>query len=269
MIKNKKGQVSVEMIVVIGFLILLAVLLAALFLGFFRQTTESGGDIDTKQTEVVKDYFDHIRSPQTGSMDAITDTYLPDQEVICGGLPYIEYEGNYLCIYPLENETAQWGCRTQEVGDLAKSTTDGKSNTDAIVAFHDDVSNFGGNNFYDCTSGSGGTCETWGCSEWNNGTVAAKVCDNLNYGGFDDWYLPALHQMQAIWNVGSGTNATMNANINKGNYSDTWENIVASWYWLSSEHNVARANFIHMFHGNSTHFGKTVNTNVRCVRDHN
>lgn len=50
----------------------------------------------------------------------------------------------------------------------AVSTSDGKANTDSIVAY------------------------------WGEGNYPAKVCADLVQGGFDDWYLPSIEEFEAI-----------------------------------------------------------------------
>ena len=72
MIKNKKGQVSVEMIVVVGFLILLAVLLAALFLGFSIRSTDTGSELEAQQDEILDDFVRSVNNNQVEDIQAIS-----------------------------------------------------------------------------------------------------------------------------------------------------------------------------------------------------
>ncbi len=66
-----------------------------------------------------------------------------------------------------------WG-GYEEIGDAAKSETDGKANTKAIVAA------VGKNAGYD------------------GKPYAAKVCDTLTLGGFADWYLPCKEETNLL-----------------------------------------------------------------------
>lgn len=66
-----------------------------------------------------------------------------------------------------------WG-GYEQIGAPAKSETDGAANTKAIVAAVGKNSGFEGKPY------------------------AAKVCDTLNLGGYDDWYLPCQEETNVI-----------------------------------------------------------------------
>lgn len=175
----------------------------------------------------------------------------------CSGLPYIEYSGSYLCIHPKGNGTSQWGCRGTSVIPNPISTLDGFLNTKNIVFWHE------------------GWQEPWNigpgevtCNSSNNGTIAARNCYDLNEYGFDDWYLPAIEQLEFIWTVGNGDNLSLNQNIEKGIYLEEWENIIANWYWSSTEVNSNQAMMFSMLSSDDLATNKTSNILVRCVRDH-
>jgi hypothetical protein len=176
-------------------------------------------------------------------------------------LPYILDEGQKLYIYPVDNYlNVQWGCQGQEVGVNAQSDTDGKSNTEEIVSFYDNENNFGGNSYYDCTSGSKGTCAVWGCHADNDGTVVAKICDDLidDYLGYDDWYLPSKNQ----WNE----MAVQKNNVINGDFS--WTVYVPGVYWTSTEKNEFSAYFEDLMGGSIIDYGYKINNFLfRCVRD--
>jgi hypothetical protein len=101
-----------------------------------------------------------------------------------------------------------------------------------------------------------------------NWSTAISYCNGLTAHTYSDWYLPTIDQLEAIWNVGSGTNASMNANINKGDYESEWTNISSYYYWSSTEYSSSTAYIIYM--GNGTiYYGlyKFNKYDVRCVRD--
>jgi len=88
--------------------------------------------------------------------------------------------------------TIPWG--DSQISTNARSRTNGKQNTEEIVA-----SNL----------------------SWSGGEYAAKICDDLELGGFDDWYMPAVEEFIMMNNnVGTaGTGANNNiANISPGVY---------------------------------------------------
>jgi hypothetical protein len=55
---------------------------------------------------------------------------------------------------------------------------------------------------------------------------AARLCDRLEYGGYDDWYLPSKNELGLMY---------MNLKVDGiGGFSN-------SWYWSSSEFNAGRS----------------------------
>jgi hypothetical protein len=163
-----------------------------------------------------------------------------------------------LYIHLIEHPSdASWGCEDQEIGLQAKSHTDGKLNTETIVAFHNDASNFDGNSYYDCI----GHCEVLGCHSDNDGTVAAKVCSDLidDYLGYNDWYLPASAQLETMYNYRN--------DVDPGDFESDWSGYVSSWYWSSTEYSVSNAYSIFMSNGSIINRSKTSSSLVRCVRD--
>jgi len=122
-------------------------------------------------------------------------------DVAASALPYIIYpvgSGLKLYIHPTDNSTRGgiWGCYGTTIGAGAQSMTDGSGNTAAIVA---------------------------GCSEEG---IAAKLCSDLNFGGYDDWYLPAVNQLSAMYNDRN--------NVTKGDYTAQWVDFGEDWYYLAS-----------------------------------
>jgi type IV pilus assembly protein PilA len=112
-------------------------------------------------------------------------------------LPSVTYNGAPLYIHPTNNSAgAEWGCTGTAVG--ASSDSNGQTNTAAIVA---------------------------GCATAGS---AGRICSDLTYGSYDDWYLPAYSQMSAIF--------TQRASINKGDYTAQWADYTSADYWTSTEY---------------------------------
>lgn len=92
--------------------------------------------------------------------------------------------------------TATWGCQgTYITGASNASVGFGLTNTTAII----------------------NSCD---------GNIAARICDNLNLNGYDDWYLPSKDELNLLY-----TNLRQN---NLGNFN-TSEAFLASSYWSSTD----------------------------------
>jgi hypothetical protein len=115
-----------------------------------------------------------------------------------GALPSVTYGGAPLYISPTNNSSgAIWGCDGTAVGVGAQSSSNGSGNTTAII----------------------GACSTTG--------IAAKICSDLDYGGYTDWYLPAREQLYAMYN--------QKDTVNTGSYSAQWVGFSSGDYWSSTE----------------------------------
>ncbi len=119
----------------------------------------------------------------------------------CGGGKVAYHSGNSSgFIARTEDDShfwgTEWGCSGKSVEGTLAGLGTGLANTNAIVAFHNDPSNFNGNNYYSF----GGDYSTIGCHVDNNGgQVAAKVCADLSSGGYDDWYLPSRWELFQLY----------------------------------------------------------------------
>ena len=165
----------------------------------------------------------------------------------CGGgkVAYHDGAGGGFIAHTTDNsEGIQWGCRGQSV-DTSIDIGTGLANTNAIVAFHNDTSNFGGNDYYTF----GGDYSTIGCNVSNNGTVAAKLCADLTAGGYDDWFLPSRDELALLY-------ASKGA---VGGYA-------AAFYWSSSEVNTTNAWRQNFFSGGQITSLKSNTDRVRCIR---
>lgn len=81
-------------------------------------------------------------------------------------------------------------------------------------------------------------------------TSAAKTCDNLNTGGYSDWYLPSRSELVKVYN----NQALI------GGFALTTE------YWSSTEYNINTAYAVSFVNGSNTTQYKSNTQKVRCVR---
>lgn len=124
-----------------------------------------------------------------------------------------------------KNDKITWG-GYEEIGLAAKSESNGALNTKAIVAA------VGNNSGYD------------------NKNYAAKLCDTIVAGGFDDWYLPAKNEAALIY-----------LNIEKFNWSESYT------LWTSTEAAGTQAVSLYTYNGTWYNVQKVDSYNMVCVRN--
>jgi len=127
---------------------------------------------------------------------------------------------NSLGVAPSDQSSGvEWGCNGTVLG--VESDTDGAYNTSTILS---------------------------NCAER---PIAASVCADYGDG---NWYLPAINQLETLYNNLSGIN----------NVAD--ENFASTIYWSSTENYSYYAYYVN-FYGGSTNFTSKANRkSVRCVR---
>ena len=144
-------------------------------------------------------------------------------------LPSIIFNGDTLYIHPTDNSTGMtWG----PIGNTTEATsnTDGESNTATIVG------DTGGEH------------------------PAAELCDDLNAHGRDDWFLPAIDQLETMYNQWDGET------LDKGDFEEEgWEDFASDYYWSSTEGGSNIAYFVDFDGGFVGGTSKTGNIYVRCV----
>jgi len=140
-----------------------------------------------------------------------------------------------LYISPIDNAysvtwgcCATWNCGSTAIGMDAQSYTNGSENTTAIVA---------------------------SCGSAN---IAASICYDLSYGGYDDWYLPAKDQIYSMY--------VQRNIVNKGDYLAEWVNYISAVYWSSTESAATTAWGTQFSRGNQGSYSKAFVQPVRCVR---
>lgn len=113
----------------------------------------------------------------------------------------------------------------------ANSTWDGKSNTEIII------------------------------SQNGHTSSAAKLCKNVSDGGYNDWYLPSVQELNILWNNLYNVNKTLSE-------TDGATEIGPYIYWSSTEFNNGFAWNFHFTSGGSTNtFAiKTYLLPVRAIR---
>jgi len=133
----------------------------------------------------------------------------------------IEYNGSTLYVHPFDNaEAATWGNYPSSQGVTgANSRTDGKENTRKII------------------------------DAFGEGEYAAYICDTLTAYGYDDWYLPSIDELNAIYSN-----------------SDKIIDLESENYWSSTETSIKRAWRKDFYDGEQDTLKKYFKRTVRCVR---
>ena len=150
-------------------------------------------------------------------IDSVTFYKIPETPVI--SIPSIEFNGT-LYVYPTDNSAGIQWYNGSSIITGATSLTDGEANSIAII------------------------------TNQGAGAYAAQVCADLNSLGFDDWYLPAKDELNAIY-------------LNK----DAIGGLGLNAFWSSSEVDNGAAWLQGFSDGVQYNFyAKSNPMNVRCVR---
>ncbi|MCF8450687.1 MAG: DUF1566 domain-containing protein [Taibaiella sp.] len=201
------------------------------------RTTNGGGTgtfTDTL-TGLYNDYTYHIRTYATNASGTVygpnqtftssTSSSLTLGQSYAGGIIfYLDGTGEHgLVCAPTDQSTgAPWGCAGTLIGASGTAIGTGQSNTAAILA----------------------NCTTSG--------IAAKICDDLVLGGYNDWFLPSKNELYIIYN-----------NIKLMSLGD----FTGGLYTSSSEYNL---NFLwsQIFNDGEqvSYYPKTYNFQVRAIR---
>jgi hypothetical protein len=206
-------------------------------------TVDVGGDETILERGIVygtstnptkSDNYESAASSGTGSFTVTISSLSPEANyyyrsyaINAGGISYgpqdffrktVNFNGA-LYVYPVDNSTGiQWYNGSYTTTN-ATSATDGRANTDSIVKYQ------------------------------GEGAYAAYLCDTLNAYGYDDWYLPAKDELNALYDN--------RASI--GGFS-------SNYYWSSTESSSNYACIQYFDNGNQATNFKIVNYRIRCVR---
>ena len=103
-----------------------------------------------------------------------------------------------------------------------------------------------------------GKCNTdKGCQALADPTMAARICQDLILGGYSDWFLPSIEELNKMYqNIGPGNNLGLG---NIGGFAN-------SFYWSSTEVDGYTAWVQNFIDGNKSMIDKTLNHNVRAAR---
>ena len=180
--------------------------------------------------------LDNIVSPQTGSKCISVGIFVPDQAT--------SYSTHYIG-EKFGGGTIFWLDATGKRGLIA-------ADTDAVTATY--FESLTGHSVY----GTGGTGTAIGTGQANTAAMLASAaafdwavsfCHNFNSGGFDDWFMPSLAELQAMWtyryNIGYFVNST---------------------YWSSSETAWNKAWLVSFNDGIGHNYLKNNTASVRPIR---
>lgn len=158
-----------------------------------------------------------------------------------GGVIFHRYKDgtneNYLVVDTTDVSSSSFWSNINNVsiGATARSTWDGLSNSDAIVAQ------------VGFTSG------------------AAKSCLDSTNNGQTDWYLPAIDELSLLWQNRFNVNRTLSGNSSFGSIPGATQ-IGYNSYWSSSEDSVISAWFFYFNVGYANASNKSTTHYVRAVR---
>lgn len=159
-------------------------------------------------------------SPATSNTIWISHTYYVGQSTGGGKVFYVGTGCSPVLVSSTTDETlgAEWGC----IGVPMGTTTtfgNGQANTTAICA----------------------GCATAG--------IAARLCDELDKNGYQDWYLPSKDEINELYNKKAYV----------GGFTSTW-------YWSSSEYSDTNIWIKNFGNGNWANDPKSGGDAVRCIR---
>lgn len=101
---------------------------------------------------------------------------------------------------------------------------------------------------------------------------AAHFCNDLIYGGFDDWYLPSKSELVDILCL---SNATISSSsypqedpscADRGGKKSILSGFKSARYWAASEFSSSSALTVDFSNGNINNYSKSSTNNIRCVR---
>lgn len=130
---------------------------------------------------------------------------------------------------------SQWGCQGSGVGGTSIDVGRGKSNTEAVLAFHDNLPNY----YTNPTQ----------CNPANDGTVAANLARELNIDGETGWFLPSRGEMLIMY---------QNRDIIGG--------FEEAEYWSSCESDGNKACVVSFITGQASSAAKSELKNVRVIK---
>lgn len=99
---------------------------------------------------------------------------------------FVDGETHGIIIAPVEQVfESQWGCQGTSVTGTSTEVGAGRKNTELVLAFHEALPDFYNNPTQ--------------CHPDNDGTVAARFTIDFENGGFNDWFMPSLKEMDYLY----------------------------------------------------------------------
>ncbi len=130
---------------------------------------------------------------------------------------------------------SQWGCRGTEIGNTSPAVGRGRTNTELVLAFHDNLPDYYNN--------------PQQCHELNDGTVAANFAREYNLEGYDDWFMPSRSEMAILYEQ-----------------REEIGGFVAEEYWSSCESDETSACVFSFIDGSISSAEKSETKKVRVIR---
>jgi hypothetical protein len=86
---------------------------------------------------------------------------------------------------------------------------------------------------------------------------AMDYCDGSSLGGYSDWRLPVVEELESIVDYGR----------NNPSIDSTFKNVENTWYWSSTSFSGAtNGSWVVYFGGGLVNYGGKYNLYLRCVR---
>ncbi|KEO72277.1 DUF1566 domain-containing protein [Anditalea andensis] len=145
-----------------------------------------------------------------------------------------EVHGIIVAIEDFPTDT-QWGCRGSEVGGTSREIGNGRTNTSTVAAFHDNLPDYYNNPSQ--------------CHPTNDGTVAAKIAQDSEYNGYNDWFIPTRGEALILYS-------------NREQIGGFSEND----YWSSCESNRQDACAMSFVTGATFSADKSIRKKIRLIR---
>lgn len=130
---------------------------------------------------------------------------------------------------------SQWGCRGTAIENTSPAIGRGRSNTENVLEFHDNLPDYYNNPTQ--------------CDELNDGTVAANFAREFNLNGYDDWFMPSQKEMALLYEQ-----------------REEIGGFVEEEYWSSCESNANDACVVSFITGEILSADKSETKKVRVIR---
>jgi hypothetical protein len=156
---------------------------------------------------------DELEIPQIGEIKdggIVAHIFKPGEE------GYVEGEVHGIITAPVDVVfESQWGCQGSAVGGTSSAVGRGRSNTQLVMDFHNNLPNFFTNPSQ--------------CHPNNDGSVAARVALEFSTGEFNDWFMPSLHEMNHLYNNRAAIGGFTNSEYWSSCESNAWNACVMSF----------------------------------------